>query len=273
MNVVVIGGADIKSLCGTVCDYVNTCAELGRSESYPNEVAFYQKQDSEYVFCNPQFLQHMVDNYDLTDKILITHNTDASLISYKDSIATFRYLSGQEWSVAGLNPRDWYAQNSLAVNVKPLPLGPGEEPFDVPVPLNPTLPNKSIVIYKNFKIDSNPFERSKCDQYVPAENYYYQKLQRQEYYDTLAKSYYAVSPDGFGVDCHRHWEALYYSCIPIVTRNVLTERYSKIYPMCLIDDWSQFNIKEYTQERHANMMKSFDRRYLELRYYINKTQN
>jgi len=40
--------------------------------------------------------------------------------------------------------------------------------------------------------------------------------------------------------------------------------------MCLIDDWSSFRIDDYTEEKHTTMIASFDRRYLELEYYINK---
>lgn len=271
MNVILIGGAEIKRLCGTVCDYTSACVELINPTSN-EDVSFYQKEDNDYVFCNPMFLQAVVDQVDLSNKVLITHNSDASLVDYSNGVAMFRYLNGMEWSVSNLNPRDWFAQNSLTTNVKPLPLGPGEEPFDIPVPLEPLRKNKNHLIYKNFKVDSNPIERGKCDHYVKATNYYNHKLPRNEYYDMLTTSYYCVSPDGYGVDCHRHWEAIYYSCIPIVTRNQLTEFYSRYYPMCLIDDWSLFKVDDYTPELHDSMMKTFDRKYLTLDYYIANTK-
>jgi len=121
MDVVLIGGAEIKRICGIVCDYTDTCAELGDTEH--GDVSFYQKVDNDYVFCNPLFLEAVVSEVDLSNKILITHNTDASLISYNNNVATFKYLNGAEWSISNVNPKDWFAQNSLVSNVKPLPLG------------------------------------------------------------------------------------------------------------------------------------------------------
>ena len=272
MDTIVIGGAEIKRICGTVCDYRDSCAELGDLDA-EDRVVFYQKEDNEYVFCNALFLQSVVDQVDLTDKILITHNTDASLLHYENGEALFEYLDHSTWTVKNLWPKDWYAQNSLVTNVKPLPLGPGQTTFDVPVPLNPTPSEKTTLIYKNFKIASNQKERSKCDRYVNVPNDNNHKLTQKEYYDALARSYYCVSPDGYGVDCHRHWEALYYNCIPIVTKNNLTEYLSKYYPMCLIDDWSLFDIAQYTPELHTEMIKSFNRSYLTLDYYLSNVED
>ena len=272
MHVVVIGGAEIKRICGTVCDYVGTCAELNRKESYHNEVAFYQKEDNNFVFANPSFLQHVIDSVDLSNKTLITHNSDATLTSYSNGTATFRYITGYEWVVNNLHPKFWFSQNSLVTNAIPLPLGPGEEPFDVPVPLNP-LTNKSILVYKNFNNKSNPIERDKCDRFVNVPNDILNNRSRKEFYNLLSSSYFVVSPDGFGIDCHRHWEALYYNCIPIVTRNKLTEFYSTLFPMCLIDDWSSFDMNDYTPELYTQKIANFDRMLLTLEYYIKQCTN
>ena len=272
MHVVLIGGAEIKKMCGTVCDYRDSCAELGNLDA-DDRVVFYQKEDNEYVFCNALFLQNVVDQVDLTNKILITHNTDASLLHYKDGEALFEYLDHSRWTVKNLWPKDWYAQNSLVTNVKPLPLGPGQGKFDLPVPIDPAPRQKDILVYKNFKVASNPKERSKCDRYVDIPNDNNHKLTQEEYYNTLAKSYFCVSPDGYGVDCHRHWEALYFNCIPIVTKNNLTEYLSRYFPMCLIDDWSLFDITQYTPELHHQMIQGFNRSYLTLNYYLSNIED
>lgn len=40
----------------------------------------------------------------------------------------------------------------------------------------------------------------------------------KEYRQLLSRSKYVVSPPGNGPDCHRTWEALYFSCIPVVKK-------------------------------------------------------
>jgi hypothetical protein len=41
-----------------------------------------------------------------------------------------------------------------------------------------------------------------------------------EYYSGLSNYKFVVSPEGNGIDCHRHYEALIAGCIPIVEYNV-----------------------------------------------------
>jgi hypothetical protein len=263
----VICGGQLKNRCGIVCDYTNSSicdiAELDLSE----EVSFYVKEDNGVVFCNPLFLNHVIEQVDLSDKLLITHNTDASLVSYQDGKAVFRYLSGQEWEVSNLYPKNWLAQNSLVRDVSPLPLGVTDNDI---MEFDASHITKSKMLYKNFGIQNNPPERQLCDYHVQIPNEYVAGSNRQEYYKSLAQSYFAVSPDGFGVDCHRHWEALYFNCIPIVTRNTMTEFYSTLFPIIVIDTWEDFNIQHYTEELYAKLISEFDRSLLDIDVYINK---
>jgi len=77
------------------------------------------------------------------------------------------------------------------------------------------------------------------------------------YFSTLSNYKFIISPEGNGIDCHRHYEALMYGCIPIVERNPLTEQkyndlpilwttdYSEITEQYLNEIYSQFLQKEY----------------------------
>jgi glycosyltransferase involved in cell wall biosynthesis len=60
-----------------------------------------------------------------------------------------------------------------------------------------------------------------------------------EYYDTLPTYKFVVSPEGNGIDCHRHYEALMAGCIPIIERNPLTEEKYKGCPVMYTDDYSE----------------------------------
>lgn len=52
-----------------------------------------------------------------------------------------------------------------------------------------------------------------------------------EYYSGLPNYKFVVSPEGNGIDCHRHYEALLAGCIPIVEYN---ERIVNLYKGCPI---------------------------------------
>ena len=41
----------------------------------------------------------------------------------------------------------------------------------------------------------------------------------------------------------RMWECFYLKVIPICERSILTEYYSKIFPIVLIDDWDDLNLE------------------------------
>lgn len=85
---------------------------------------------------------------------------------------------------------------------------------------------------------------------------------------SLPNSKFVISPEGNGIDCHRHYEALMAGCIPILEKNVLTEEkykgcpivwtidYSDITPKCLEDLWNDMLDKTY--DFSALMLSSYD---------------
>lgn len=266
----VICGGQLKNLCGTVCDYTNSsvCDVEGLDES--EEVSFYVKEENGIVFCNPVFLDHVNQQIDLSDKVLITHNTDSTLKSYTNGVATFEYLSGQVWTVRNLYPKKWLAQNSMVEDIVSLPLGVTDNDIML---YDWEDSYKTTLVYKNFGIQNNPPERQLCDNYVNVPNEYDKTTNREKYYTRLKDSYFAVSPNGFGIDCHRHWEALYFNCVPIVTDNQVVRHFAKYFPMVIIDSWSSFKIEDYTVELYNQLIATFDRRFLDINYFFNEALN
>jgi hypothetical protein len=59
-----------------------------------------------------------------------------------------------------------------------------------------------------------------------------------EYIKLLSSYRYALCPEGNGIDTHRFWECLYVGTTPICLKNALTEYYSKIFDIVLLDKWS-----------------------------------
>ena len=45
---------------------------------------------------------------------------------------------------------------------------------------------------------------------------------------------------GIGADCHRTWEAMYLSIVPIVKRSAMAEHFWEIgLPLMIVDDWRE----------------------------------
>lgn len=79
------------------------------------------------------------------------------------------------------------------------------------------------------------------------------------YYYTILPSYkFVVSPEGNGIDCHRHYEALLAGCIPILEKNPLTEEKYKGCPILWTTDYSEIT-PEYLEKVYTEMLeKTYD---------------
>lgn len=79
-------------------------------------------------------------------------------------------------------------------------------------------------------------------------------LDYSTYYKTLPKYKFIISPEGNGIDCHRHYEALMAGCIPIVEYNEhISEKYGDV-PILYTKDYSEINDK-YLEEVYERMSK------------------
>ncbi len=59
------------------------------------------------------------------------------------------------------------------------------------------------------------------------------------YFQKLPTYKFVISPEGNGIDCHRHAEALVAGCIPILERNPLTEAKYASLPVVWTTDYSE----------------------------------
>ena len=92
------------------------------------------------------------------------------------------------------------------------------------------------------------------------------------YFDLLPSYKFIISPEGNGIDCHRHYEALIAGCIPIIEYNKLIENKYKKCPILFTKDYSEIN-EEYLLKKYNEMIDNYyDFSCLFLSYYNNKTQ-
>lgn len=95
-----------------------------------------------------------------------------------------------------------------------------------------------------------------------------------DYFQKLPEYKFVISPEGNGVDCHRHYEALMAGSIPVIERNPLIKQKYKGCPILFTSDYSEIT-KEYLEARYAEMIDTeYDFSRLFMDYYTpdqNKT--
>ena len=80
-------------------------------------------------------------------------------------------------------------------------------------------------------------------------------LEHETYFSVLPSYKFVVSPEGNGIDCHRHYEALLAGCIPIMERNPLTEEKYKGCPVLWTSDYSEIT-PDYLLQKYETMLNT-----------------
>lgn len=89
----------------------------------------------------------------------------------------------------------------------------------------------------------------------------------EEYFISLPKYKFVISPEGNGVDCHRHYEALVAGCIPIMESNPLTIQKYKGLPVLYTKDYSEIT-RDYLESIYESFLNTtYDFSSLFLSYY------
>lgn len=99
----------------------------------------------------------------------------------------------------------------------------------------------------------NGLNRRKIIETLQKNNIFNRILNPFVYFATLPNVRFVVSPEGSGIDCHRHYEALLAGCIPILERNPLTEAKYGTCPVLWTTDYSEIT-EEYLQKRYEEML-------------------
>lgn len=73
------------------------------------------------------------------------------------------------------------------------------------------------------------------------------------YFEQLPSYKFVISPEGNGIDCHRHYEALMAGCIPIVEDNPLIRAKYGNAPILWTKDYSEIT-QEYLEETYKKMI-------------------
>ncbi len=103
-------------------------------------------------------------------------------------------------------------------------------------------------------------------------NGYRRSSSGDNFFFDLMQSRFTFSPEGNGLDCHRHYEAILFKGIPIVEDNpLIMEKYDGL-PVLYTHDYSEIN-DAYLNEKYNEMLeKTYDFSKLYLSYYDEETQ-
>jgi hypothetical protein len=195
--------------------------------------------------------------------ILFTHNGDLPIDgSYLD------YLDNK-------NLIKWYGQNVMVNHpkIKSIPIGIANEiwPHGDEKIFEDTIREnllKDRLIYINFDIETNKMERNYCLNKLSIEGLNMSdKLPFKEYLREVAKSYFIISPNGNGIDCHKIWEALYLKTVPIITKSINSDFYADL-PIVVLNNWDDFNLSLFTIEKYNKIWKKFNIEQLNVKNFL-----
>jgi hypothetical protein len=239
-----------------ISDYVFDGNTLTKTDVHNDIPIYFVKTDFIDLFFN-NFLPNVKFK-------LITHNSD-----YDINNNHVNYLNSENLVL-------WFGQN-ININhpkLKSIPIGIANEIWehgneDV-ILSNLSEIKKNNLIFCGFDVNTNKNERLNC---LSSINKYgiknSNKLEFNDYIKELKNSYFSISPNGNGVDCHKTWESLYLKTIPIVTESINTISYSDL-PIYIIESWDKFNLNDINISLYNKLIEKFDYSKIDIEYYYNK---
>ena len=247
------GGLMCGSYFKSFCKY--SVQEYTDARNHKFCLKIHENGDPTKVFCKTEYLNHFLQNVSIEHPFdLLTHNSDIS-------IGPEDYKNAHHFQP---KLRYWYAQNLMGEHpmMKVLPIGLANPKWDhgdqeIVSSVRSQNPEKTNMVDVSFDIYTNQSVRQYClDQIqLPMRD----RAPFKEHLELLASSFFCISPDGNGVDCHRHWEALYLKTIPIVTKSFLVDSLKdKGLPFLIIENWSDFKSLDLSPDLYYNVWKNFD---------------
>lgn len=103
----------------------------------------------------------------------------------------------------------------------------------------------TYLLYANLNVGTFPSERLHVrDLFINCDFCFFEnkRLAVRDYLERILGAQFTLSPRGYGLDCHRTWEALSLGCVPIVRSSTLNPLYRDL-PIIVIDDWRQVTRK------------------------------
>lgn len=255
----IITGEKIQNMCDL---YLGSDKDLKYNPyiyQQKNKHLLYDSFQNDYdnpfkIYC----YTHALENYSVlienlkkfkNDFVLVLHNSDKNFneeyISLIDDIKNLKKI---------------YTQNLNVIydNIHPLPIGIANSMWkhgNLNI-MNKVIKDETIIkdkhIFFNFSVNTNRNKRTDCYKKIKNKGIPFLSNQNFEQYLKTLKSYeFCICPEGNGIDCHRFWECLYLRVIPVCKNNILVSYYSKHFPVVILDDWEELNVKDLKYNEYS----------------------
>ena len=99
------------------------------------------------------------------------------------------------------------------------------------------------------------------------------KIPYIDYINMLSKYKFIISPEGNGIDCHRHYEAILCGCIPIIEYNKDIEKKYDGLPVLYTTDYSEITPQYLNQIYKKMLFKKYNYSKLMVSYYSLSERN
>lgn len=99
----------------------------------------------------------------------------------------------------------------------------------------------------------NPLCRKTIAETLSTNGFENTAIEKDKYFEELPKYRFIISPEGNGIDCHRHYEALMAKCIPIVEDSALIRAKYGNAPILYTRDYSEIT-QDYLEQKYAEML-------------------
>lgn len=250
---------DYKYICGnafkSICKY--SVGKYTDARAHDFNFSIKENLDNNTVFIKTEYVGNFFHYIDIDIPIhIITHNSD---IPIDKRFSNF---------LENDNVLSWRGQNINIEHEKvtPVPIGLANPkwPHGNPEIFNKVREDlvngkikKDKLFYVNFDIYTNFEERQQCLRQTGFD--LEPKVDFETYLREVARSYFIISPDGNGIDCHKHWESLYLNCVPVVSSGINTRYFKdKGIPFLIVDNWSELNNIKLCPELYEKIWGDFD---------------
>jgi len=172
----------------------------------------------------------------------------------------------EEWQKIFKNPADLIVQASAvdgSDSWQPHPIGMGYNYVNVyslgkDIQVGPHSNTVYCAMYEandQSRRGTQPITRRSIVETLKRNSIYNRMTHYTNYFKSLPNYKFIISPEGNGIDCHRHYEALIAGCIPIMEDNELIRNKYKDMPILYTKDYSEIT-EDYLLSMYNTMMKT-----------------
>jgi hypothetical protein len=215
--------------------------------------------DNSTVYCWSSFLNIMFEYLKSTNlkNITLISGCDDHLTNPNGTIVGWPIHPQSGILPCPSNVIKWYAQNAEISSkfMIPIPIGPNLFPLtgdNMRKSLFSCARNK--LIFTNTNPGNNPLQRTYVQESILQQcpnSTKNELVEPKEYARQLQQHIFSICPPGNGKDTHRAWESIFFGCIPIVEKSNMNDFFATLFPMLVVDRWSDvtedFLINQYNE--------------------------